>query len=204
MKKLITAVAALMVCLGAKAQETDSFFKHMYLPVDFGASLCTTDGIGGAFYMRACLEYRFNVAKGPFIAAEFDTRTHAYSKGSIVLGNAAAGDAAYTDLLVGPGWRFSCSDSFKIALSLQGGASNLAMKEVAEASAAGKYALKPLERWYASAKTNLMLEYYLNPAFDLYASASLTATQYPNVTFGGMDPIGLFPTFCLGFSMALE
>ena len=202
MKKIFAAAVAVLLSLAALAQEGDSFFKHSYLPVEFGASFCPTDGIGGAFYMRACLEYRFDVAKGPFIAAEFDTRTHPYSK-SIIWGNASAGDAAYTDLLLGPGWRFSFSDSFKIALSLQGGASCMAMKEVDLATDPGKYLLKPLEKWYPAAKTGIMLEYYLNPAFDLFVSGSLTTTRIPNET-ASMDPWVLFPTVCVGFSMALE
>ena len=203
MKKIITIIA-LFASLTAGAQQADSFFKHTYLPVVFGASFCTTPGIGGAFYMRACLEYRFDVAKGLFVAAEFDTRTHPFSGKSIypLFSNVDAGDAAFTDLLIGPGWRFSCSDSFKIALSLQGGASNIAMKQVAAASE-GFYNLKPLEFWRPAAKVGVMLEYYLNPAFDLFVSGSMTTTQIP-YSPASMDPFVLFPTVCVGFSMALE
>lgn len=205
MKKLVVALCAAFLALSASAQEKESFLSHMFLPVDAGVSFCTLDGIDGAFYMRASLEYRFNIHKGPFILAELDTRTHPYSGSVITTANVAAGDAAFTDILLGAGWRFMLSDSFKLAVGLQGGASNMAYKEVAadKEILTGKFTLIGHDYWSATAKASLMVEYYLNPSFDLFLGAGFPVTSVPNVS-SSMDPIVMFPTVSIGFNMALE
>ncbi|MBP5637368.1 MAG: hypothetical protein J6X25_07635 [Bacteroidales bacterium] len=202
MKKIVIAIAAALISLSAAAQ--DSFMSHMFLPVDAGVSFSSRDGIGGAFYMRASLEYRPNIHKGLFVLAELDTRTHPYSDGGVVWGNAQSGDAAFVDILVGPGWRFMLSDSFKIAVGLQAGVSNVAVKEVSLASGApGMYDLGGLDKWSMAVKASAMLEYYLNPSFDLFLGLGLPATRVP-VETAGMDPFVFFPTLSVGFNMALE
>lgn len=203
MKKLSALLAAALLGIAAFAQDGDAFLKHMYLPVDAGASLSCRDAIGPAFYMRASLEYRFNMHKGPFIVAELDTRTHPYTTGGVQLGNVRAGDIAFTDILIGPGWRFAASENFKIALAIQGGVSNVALKEVAPASTPGQYILNGLEKWPVAGKASMMLEYYLNPAFDLFFNLGLPVTAVP-VETSSMDPFVLFPTVSIGFSMALQ
>lgn len=203
MKKTILTIIAAALSLTLSAQQKDSFLSHMFLPVDAGVSFATTAGIEGAFYMRASLEYRFNIHKGPFILAELDTRTHPYKDRVITMGNAIAGDAAFTDILIGPGYRFAPSDKFKIALSLQGGATNLATKNVTEAPTAGQYILTGMEKWAPVGKLGVMLEYYLNPSFDLFVAGGLPVTTVPNF-FASMDTIVLFPTVSIGFNMALE
>lgn len=205
MKKLTVTLLAAVLTLSAAAQEKDSFLSHMFLPVDAGVSFSAMDGIDGAFYMRASLEYRFNILKGPFILAELDTRTHPYSGSVITTANVAAGDAAFTDILLGAGWRFMLSDSFKLAVGLQGGASNMAYKEVSADKDIlnGKFTLLGHDRWAPTAKASLMAEYYLNPSFDLFLGVGLPVTSVPNVS-SSMDPIVLFPTVSIGFNMALE
>lgn len=203
MKKLFITLIAASMALAASAQENESFLSHMFLPVDAGVSFAAADGIGGAFYMRASLEYRFNIHKGLFILAELDTRTHPYTDRAITLGNAIAGDAAFTDILIGPGYRFAPSDKFKIALALQGGVSNMATKSATESSIAGKYILTGNERWSATGKASVMFEYYLNPSFDLFLGAGLPVTTVPN-EMASMDTIVPFPTVSIGFNMALE
>ncbi|MBO4742676.1 MAG: hypothetical protein J5533_03480 [Bacteroidales bacterium] len=205
MKKIIVIAAAALIAVCASAQEKDSFLSHMFLPVDAGISFSSMDGIDGAFYMRASLEYRFNIHKGPFILAELDTRTHPYSGAVITTANVAAGDAAFTDILLGAGWRFMLSPSFKLALGLQGGASNMAYKEVSAGKDIlnGKFELLPHDRWAPSGKASLMIEYYLNPSFDLFLGAGLPITSVPYES-SSMDPIVFFPTVSLGFNMALE
>ena len=202
MKKTLLTLFCAFLGLTASAQQ-DSFLSHMFLPVDAGVSFATTPGIEGAFYMRASLEYRFNIHKGPFILAELDTRTHPYKDRVITMGNAIAGDAAFTDILIGPGYRFAPSDKFKIALSVQGGASNLATKNVSEAPVAGQYILTGMEKWAPVGKLGVMLEYYLNPSFDLFVAGGLPVTTVPNNP-ASMDTIVLFPTVSIGFNMALE
>ena len=199
MKKMLAIAACAIIGLTCAAQE-----KHpLYLPVDFGASFATMDGIGAAFYMRASLEYRFNYLKGPFILAELDTRTHPYKNAAISTANVSAGDAAVTDILIGPGWRFMLSDSFKIAVSLQGGASDLAYKEVAAYDGtSSKYELKGHDYWAPIVKLGFMFEYYINPVLDLFVAAGFPVTAVPLVT-SSMDPIVLFPTVSAGFNMAL-
>ena len=196
MKKLFISLAAGLVCLAASAQ------GRMFLPVDAGATFSAQPGIGGAFYMRACLEYRFNIEKGFFITGELDTRTHPYTREGIMIGNVDAGDAAYTDILIGPGWRFSFSDRFKLALSLQGGVSNAAFKSVEASGLEGRYNLKSVDKWYPAAKAGAMFEIYVNPLFDIFLAAGLPVTQVPYFS-SSMDPIVLFPTVSIGFSMAL-
>lgn len=200
MKKIVIALAAALISLSAAAQ--DSFLSHMFLPVDAGVSLSARDGIGGAFYMRASLEYRPNIYKGLFVLAELDTRTHTYNENGISYTNVAQGDAAFTDILIGPGWRFMFSDKFKLALGLQGGVSFLTLKEVSKASAT-EYALEGVDKTYMAVKGSAMLEYYLNPSFDLFLGIGLPATFVPYIS-SGTDPMVLFPTFSVGFNMALE
>lgn len=207
MKKILFAFAAALTCLLARAQE-DSFLTHLYLPVDAGVSLSSRAGIDGAFYMRASLEYRFDVHKGPFIVGELDTRTHPYSADAIVCGNVRTGDAAFTDILIGPGWRWALSDSWKVAMALQGGASSLGLKEVARVwptddSDLVQYDLDSIDKWYPAAKVSVMLEFYLNPALDLFLSVGLPVTKVPYAP-AGSDPFVLFPTVSAGFSMALQ
>jgi len=187
------------MCIAAGAQE-----KHpIFVPVDFGATFSSMDGIESAFYMRASVEYRFDYIKGPFILAELDTRTHPFSGSVITTGNVGAGDAAFTDLLVGPGWRFMLSDTFKIAVALQGGASNMAYKTVAaELASDGKYVLNGNDFWAPAAKASIMVEYYLNPLFDLFIGVGLPATFVPVETYSS-NPMVLFPTVSAGFNMAL-
>lgn len=202
MKKLVILLAAALVSFSAAAQ--DSFMSHMFLPVDAGASFSTRDGIGGAFYMRASLEYRPNIQKGLFVLAELDTRTHPYSYGGVVWGNAQSGDAAFVDILVGPGWRFMLSDTFKIAVGLQGGVSNVAVKEVSLASGTpGMYDLGGLDKWSMAVKASAMLEFYLTPSFDLFLGLGLPATFVPDET-ASANPVVLFPTLSIGFNMALQ
>ena len=183
----------------------------MYLPVDAGASFSTMEGVGGAFYMRASLEYRFNIHKGLFIVGELDTRTHPYANKAITTGNVVAGDAAFTDILIGPGYRAMLSDSFKLAFALQGGATNMAYKEVKPAVGASvsaldaRYELLPREQWTACAKASLMAEYYLNPSFDIFLNVGLPATIVPHeIASAAYSAFVLFPTVSIGFSMALE
>lgn len=202
MKRLLIVMLAVLMSLAANAQE-GSFMSHLYLPVDAGVSFGGKPGIGGAFYMRASLEYRPNVHKGLFVVAELDTRTHPYTDGGIVSGNVAAGDGAFTDILIGPGWRFMCSDSFKIALALQGGATNLAYKEVATEMVNNKYVLNGRDYWSAAAKGSVMFEYYLNPKFDLFLNVGVPACMVP-MEYASMDELVFFPTVSLGFIMALE
>ena len=198
MKKLLAIAACAIIGLSAAAQE-----KHpLYLPVDFGASFSTMDGIGTAFYMRASLEYRVNYLKGLFFLAELDTRTHPYTNAAISTANVTAGDAAVTDILIGPGWRFMLSDSFKIAVSLQGGASNLAYKEVAASGTPGKYELKGHDFWAPVGKLGFMFEYYINPVLDLFVAAGVPVTAVPLET-ASVNPLVLFPTVSAGFNMAL-
>lgn len=205
MNKLFAFVLACLVCICAGAQE-DSFLSHMYLPVDAGASFSSLDGIGGAFYMRASLEYRFNVHKGFFIVGEIDTRTHPYTGGAIVDGNVYSGDAAFTDILIGPGYRVMLSDSFKLAFAAQAGASNVALKHVelsSSAGAPGMYDLKGVSHWPLAFKASIMAEYYLNPAFDLFLCAGFPFTSVP-VETASSNPLVAFPTVSVGFSMALQ
>lgn len=202
MKKTFVALFIGLISIFAQAQDKQGAESRMFLPVDAGVSLSSRPGIGGAFYMRACLEYRFNLLEGLFITGELDTRTHPYSDGGIVLGNAASGDAAYTDILLGPGWRFMVSDRFKVALSLQGGVSSVAVKEVSPSTAPGSFDLVGRDKLYPAAKLGMMLEYYINPLFDLFLSAGLPATKAP-VETASADPFVLFPTVSIGFSMAL-
>lgn len=198
MKKLLAIAACAIIGLSAAAQE-----KHpLYLPVDFGASFSTMDGIGAAFYMRASLEYRVNYLKGLFFLAELDTRTHPYTNAAISTANVTAGDAAVTDILIGPGWRFMLSDSFKIAVSLQGGVSNLAYKEVAASGAPGRYELKGHDFWAPVGKLGFMFEYYINPVLDLFVAAGVPVTAVPLET-ASVNPLVLFPTVSAGFNMAL-
>ena len=202
----MVAIASTIV---ASAQQKDSFLSHMYLPVDAGASFSTMEGVGGAFYMRASLEYRFNIHKGLFIVGELDTRTHPYTNNAITTGNVVAGDAAFTDILIGPGYRAMLSDSFKLAFALQGGVTNMAYKEVKPAVGASisaldaRYELLPREQWTACAKASVMAEYYLNPSFDLFLGVGLPATFVHNEQ-ASAHPLVLFPTLSLGFNMALE
>ena len=202
MKRILFVLAAALACLTARAQE-DSFLTHLYLPVDAGASFSSRSGIEGAFYMRASLEYRFDVHRGPFIVGELDTRTHPFSAGAIVCGNVRTGDAAYTDILIGPGWRWAFSDTWKAALAIQGGASSLALKEVAALNPDGTYDLSGIDRWYPSAKASLMVEFYLNPALDLFLSFGMPVSKVPYEP-ASTDPFVLFPTVSAGFSMALQ
>ena len=203
MKKVFITLVAAFLCLGARAQENDGFLTHVYMPVDAGISFSSMEGVGGAFYMRASLEYRFNIHKGLFILGELDTRTHPYKAGSLVYGNVQAGDAAYIDLLIGPGYRWALSDSFKLAFSLQGGASILSFKEVSEVTPEGKYTLSPVDKWYPAAKAGLMAEYYIDPAFCLFLAAGVPVTRIP-VEPASMDPFVFFPTLSIGFNMALQ
>ena len=200
MKKFAIFFAAALISITAAAQ--DSFLSHMFLPVDAGVSLSARDGIGGAFYMRASLEYRPNIHKGLFVLAELDTRTHTYDENGIQYTNVAIGDAAFTDILIGPGWRIMFSDQFKLALALQGGVSFLNLKEASMANAT-EYALSNVDKTYFAAKASAMLEYYLNPSFDLFLGIGLPATNVPVIT-ASADPLVLFPTISLGFNMALE
>lgn len=202
MKKILFFFAAALACLTARAQE-DSFLTHLYLPVDAGASFSSRGGIGGAFYMRASLEYRFDVHRGPFIVGELDTRTHPYSADAIVCGNVRTGDAAFTDILIGPGWRWAFSDTWKATLALQGGISSLGLKEVAGVTPGGKYDLAGIDKWYPAAKASIMLEFYLNPALDLFLAVGLPVTKVPYAP-ASADPFVLFPTVSAGFSMALQ
>ena len=199
MKKLFAILVCTVMCIAAGAQE-----KHpLYIPVDFGATFSTMNGIEGAFYMRSAVEYRFDYLKGPFILAELDTRTHPYTGSAITTANVSAGDAAFTDILVGPGWRFMLSEKFKIALSLQGGVTNMAYKEVvAPANHADKYVLKGHDKWSPIGKAGVMLEYYLNSVFDLFVAAGVPVTTVPLET-ASSDPVVLFPTVSAGFNMAL-
>ena len=209
MKRLIICLLAICCLVTANAQEKESFLKHMYLPVDAGVSFSSMEGIGGAFYMRASLEYRFNIHKGLFIVGELDTRTHPYVNNAITTGNVVAGDAAFTDILIGPGYRVMLSDSFKLAFALQGGATNMAYKEVKPSAGASigaldaRYELLPREQWAPCAKVSLMMEYYLNPSFDLFLNVGVPATFVP-LEIASSDPLVLFPTVSIGFSMALE
>ena len=200
MKKIVIALVAALVSVSAFAQ--DSFLSHMFLPVDAGVSLAAQDGIGGAFYMRASLEYRPNIHKGLFVLAELDTRTHTYDEDGIKYTNVAQGDAAFTDILIGPGWRFMFSDQFKVVLALQGGVSLLNLKEVSMANKT-EYALTNSDRTFFAAKASAMLEYYLNPSFDLFLGLGFPVTKVPMIT-ASADPLVLFPTISLGFNMALE
>ena len=200
MKKIVLALAAALISLSAFAQ--DSFLSHMFLPVDAGVSLAAQDGIGGAFYMRASLEYRPNIHKGLFVLAELDTRTHSYDENGIQYTNVAQGDAAFTDILIGPGWRFMFSDQFKVALALQGGVSLLNLKEVSMANAT-EYKVSGVDKTYVAAKASAMLEYYLNPSFDLFLGLGFPVTSVPMIT-SSADPLVLFPTISVGFNMALE
>ena len=202
MKRLFILLVAGLLSLAVSAQEASSSRSRMFLPVDAGISLAARDAIGPAFYMRACLEYRMDVNKGLFITGELDTRTHPHTDGGIVLGNAAAGDAAFTDILLGPGWRFMFSERFKFALSLQGGASTVMLKEVAPAEGSGRYNLTGRSKWYGAAKAGTMLEFYINPLFDLFLAAGLPVTFVPVETMSA-DPAVIFPTLSIGFSMAL-
>ena len=191
MKKLFVTLACVILCISAGAQEE----KHpLYIPVDFGATFGTMDGVGAAFYMRAAVEYRFDYLKGLFILAELDS--------AITTANVSAGDAAFTDILIGPGWRFMLSDKFKIAVSLQGGAANMAYKEVAASSKPDMYELKGHDYWSPMAKAGVMLEYYLNPVFDLFVAAGVPACFVPNWP-SSVDTFTLFPTVSAGFNMAL-
>ena len=209
MKRVVISLFAIFSVVLASAQQKDSFLHHMYLPVDAGASFSSIDGIGGAFYMRASLEYRFNIHKGLFLVGELDTRTHPYTNNAITTGNVVAGDAAFTDILIGPGYRVMLSDNFKLAFALQGGATNMAYKEVKPAVGAsiealdGRYELLPREQWAPCAKASVMMEYYLNPSFDLFLCAGVPATFVP-LEIASSDPLTLFPTVSIGFSMALE
>ena len=202
MKKLFFSLLAGLLCLSATAQSPQDTQPRFFLPVDAGASFCTRDGVEAAFYMRACLEYRFDLQKGFFVTGEIDTRTHPYTSGGVILGNAASGDIAYVDILLGPGWRFMLSDRFKIALALQGGVTNAAIKEVKPSNTSGKYNLDTVDKWYPAAKAGMMLEYYINPLFDLFLAAGFPAAKIP-VESASTDPFVLFPTVSVGFSMAL-
>ncbi|MBQ2107928.1 MAG: hypothetical protein II475_04505 [Bacteroidales bacterium] len=211
MKKVLMIMVAIASTIVASAQQKDSFLSHMYLPVDAGASFSTLEGVGGAFYMRASLEYRFNIHKGLFIVGELDTRTHPYTNKAITTGNVVAGDAAFTDILIGPGYRAMLSDSFKLAFALQGGVTNMAYKEVKPAVGASisaldaRYELLPREQWTACAKASLMAEYYLNPSFDIFLNLGLPATFVPHeIASATYSAFVLFPTVSIGFSMALE
>ena len=201
MKKLFVIIICAVMGCAAGAQE-----KHpLFIPVDLGASFATMDNIGGAFYMRAAVEYRLDYLKGLFFLMELDTRTHPYTNAAITTANVSAGDAAFTDILIGPGWRFMLSDSFKIAVSLQGGVSNMAYKEVKPNGGIlpdGSYSLIGHDYWSATGKASVMLEYYLSPVFDLFVAAGVPATCVPNFA-SSMDPLVFFPTVSAGFNMAL-
>ena len=200
MKRFLITLAVILSCLAAGAQ--DNSRSAFFLPVDAGVSFSSRNGVGGAFYMRACLEYRLHMDKGLFFMAELDTRTHPYKAGGLVLGNVQAGDAAYVDLLVGPGYRWALTDSFKLAFSLQGGASNLAIKEVAAGAGEGNYSLTGVEKWYPTAKLGMMVEYYLNPTIDLFLAGGCPVTRVP-VETASADPFVFFPTVSVGFNMLL-
>ena len=95
------------------------------------------------------------------------------------------------------------SDKFKLALGLQGGVSFLTLKEVSKASNNTEYVLSNRDKTYFAAKGSAMFEYYLNPSFDLFLGIGLPATFVPYIS-SGTDPMVLFPTFSVGFNMALE
>ena len=202
MKKLFISIAAALFCICASAQDSQQPASRFFLPVDAGTTFSSQNGIDAAFYMRACLEYRFNLLKGLFITGELDTRTHPFANGGVVWGNVEAGDIAYTDVLLGPGWRFMFSERFKLAISLQGGVSNAAFKEVTPGSNEGRYILKAQEEWYPAAKAGAMFEIYINPLFDIFIAAGLPVTCVPQETMS-TDPYVMFPTVSVGFSMAL-
>ena len=202
MKRLVILIAAALVSLSAAAQ--DSFLSHVFVPMDAGVTFSSRNGIGGAFYMRASLEYRPNIQKGLFVLAELDAHTHPYTAGGVKWVNVSSGDAALTDILIGPGWRFMISDSFKLALALQGGVSNFAVKEVSPSSATlGKYDLIGHDKWPLAVKASAMVEYYLTPTFDLFLGLGLPATFVPDEE-ASADPLALFPTLSIGFNMALQ
>ena len=49
----------------------------------------------------------------------------------------------------------------------------------------------------------MMLEFYLNPALDLFLAVGLPVTKVPYAP-ASADPFVLFPTVSAGFSMALQ
>lgn len=153
--------------------------------------------------MRACLEYRFNTARGLFIAGEIDTYTNPYDNTSIFDGNVTAGDAAFNDILIGPGYRVAVTDKFKLAFSAQAGAANMGIKEVGVSSAPGKFVLTPRSQWVPCLKAGVMVEFFLTEVFDVYLSIGVPMTLTPLEISKDRNPV-LFPTVSAGFSLPLQ
>lgn len=187
MKRFLTILLLLSCFFPAFAQAdsvatpTESgfmrFFRRLYIPCEVGVSYYSAGTLKAGYTLKAAIEWRHHQDKGVYYCLLYNDRTMSYADQLLDGTNLSKGKAHFSDIIIGPGYRFGICEKFRIATMAQVGVSFCDYNDVVpdlEASSAAKraiYSLEDRQKILPVLKLSAYFEYYLFKTFALYISA---------------------------------
>ncbi|MGN0187798.1 MAG: hypothetical protein ACI392_08675 [Paludibacteraceae bacterium] len=162
------------------------FFSRLYIPCEIGVSYCPSGMLKPGYTLKVALEWRHNQAKGLYYCLIYNDRALGYSEQLPIGSNLTKGKAHFSDVIIGPGYRFAVCKNFCIATLLQVGVSICEYNSVSTSSLINPK--NPSEPLYdledrmcitPALRLSAYFEYYLFKTFALFLSAGYTQQLQP-------------------------
>ncbi len=193
--KLLIFVCSLLAISSVFAQETSdsvakpsgaaSFFSRLYIPCEIGLAYSPAGTLKPGYTLKVALEWRHNRTKGLYYCFIYNDRAMDYEKQLLESTNLTKGKAHYSDIIIGPGYRFEVCKNFRIGLLVQAGVSICDYNSVVESTMTNPNGSEPLYDLVnescvvAALRMSAYFEYYLGETFALFISAGYTQHLQP-------------------------
>ena len=114
----------------AAQERKEKFFSHLYFPFDFGSAMYSSESLHSDGLVKTGLEYRFNRKNAFFIRFNFDNRSADYKmKSDSEISNIENGTIQFSDLVIGPGYRYG-NEKYQFTCLFQLGNTNYSITNV--------------------------------------------------------------------------
>ena len=162
------------------------FFSRLYIPCEIGVAYSPAGMLKPGYTLKVALEWRHSQAKGLYYCLIYNDRALGYSDQLPIGSNLTKGKAHFSDVIIGPGYRFAVCKNFRIATLLQAGVSICEYNSVIPSSLTNPenpseplYDLEDRMNITPVLRLSAYFEYYLFKTFALFLSAGYTQHLQP-------------------------
>ena len=136
-----------------------TFLSHLFFPFDFGGSLYSSESLHSGGLAKTGLEYRFDTKNAFSIRFNFDNRSADYKlKADSKISNIENGTIQFSDLVIGPGYRYG-NKKWRFTCLVQLGNTNYSITKVEQNGSSFKGV--STKRNLFISKASIGIEYYL-------------------------------------------
>lgn len=164
MHKTLTTLLFLSLAIPSRAQDDQSggLGKQIFLPsIEIGYLSNSADALGGGILVKTSIEYRVRNNNDIFFRASFDTSDAEYTlDGDNSVTNVIKGTAAFSDLLIGGGYRFG-DKKFRQFILLQAGVKRYNFPQFV--AQGGTILIEQGKNSVLNTRITLGFEYYITP-----------------------------------------